>query len=212
MYFFWKRLFDLVFSVWLLIVLSPILVALSIVLYLQIGRPIFFVHERPGLKGSIFSMVKFRTMSNACGADGKLLPDENRITRMGQFLRRTSLDELPELLNVVQGTMSIVGPRPLLTQYLPLYSAEQSRRHDVRPGITGLAQTNGRNSISWDEKFSYDLFYVDNCSLWLDLKIIARTIATVFTGADINQQSMAVGAEPFMGNTEKNDKRSGTSE
>jgi len=205
-----KRPFDLLFSILILILLSPVLIVISAVLFFQIGRPIFFVHERPGLKGKVFKLIKFRTMSNERGSDGELLPDAQRITGFGQFLRKTSLDELPELVNVVLGSMSIVGPRPLLIQYLPLYSTEQARRHDVRPGITGLAQTNGRNSISWDEKFSFDIYYVDNCSLWMDVKIIARTVSTVFTGSDINQGSMAVGAEPFMGNATDTNKHSGT--
>jgi sugar transferase EpsL len=175
-----KRLFDFAISLAALLLLSPIYLLLVLLVRVKIGSPIFFTQTRPGLHGNAFTMIKFRTMTNAHDADGVLLPDAKRLTRFGHFLRATSLDELPELWNVLKGDMSLVGPRPLLMEYLPLYSSEQARRHDVRPGITGWAQINGRNAISWDEKFKLDVWYVDNQSLWLDVKILFITVKRVF--------------------------------
>jgi lipopolysaccharide/colanic/teichoic acid biosynthesis glycosyltransferase len=175
-----KRLFDFSVSFIALLMLSPIFLLLALSVRVNIGRPILFTQTRPGLHGKAFTMIKFRTMTNARGADGSLLPDAERLTRFGRFLRATSLDELPELWNVLKGDMSLVGPRPLLMEYLPLYSPEQARRHDVRPGITGWAQVNGRNAISWDEKFKLDVWYVDHQSFWLDMKILFLTVKRVF--------------------------------
>jgi len=175
-----KRLFDFLISLVALLLLLPIFLLLTLLVRVKIGAPIFFTQTRPGLHGNAFTMIKFRTMTNARGADGALLPDAERLTRFGRFLRATSLDELPELWNVLKGDMSLVGPRPLLMEYLPLYSPEQARRHDVRPGITGWAQVNGRNAISWDEKFRLDVWYVDHQSFWLDMKILFLTVRRVF--------------------------------
>ena len=174
-----KRLIDLVVATVALICLAPVLLALSLLVRINLGSPIFFKQDRPGLHGEIFSIIKFRTMRDAVDAGGQRLPDAERLTHFGQFLRSASLDELPELWNVLRGDMSLVGPRPLLVAYLPLYSKEQSRRHDVRPGITGLAQVKGRNALTWDEKFTLDVAYVDNRSLWVDIKILFQTIWAV---------------------------------
>jgi len=181
-----KRLLDFTVSAVLLIILSPILMVLALLVVVLLGRPVLFTQERPGLDGKIFSMIKFRSMTNEKDANGNLCPDSRRLTRFGQFLRSSSLDELPGLWNVVKGNMSLVGPRPLLVEYLPLYSREQARRHKVRPGITGWAQVNGRNSLSWQEKFELDTWYVDNQSFWLDIKILFMTIKKVFMRADIS--------------------------
>lgn len=181
-----KRLFDISASFAVLMVLSPIFFLLALLVWVKIGSPIFFTQTRSGLNGNAFTMIKFRTMTNVRGGDGELLPDAERLTRFGLLLRAASLDELPEFWNVLKGDMSIVGPRPLLIEYLPLYSAEQARRHKVRPGITGWAQVNGRNAIPWDEKFAFDVWYVDNQSLWLDLKIILLTIRKVVTGEGVS--------------------------
>ena len=175
------------------------LAALALAVRLAIGAPILFKQQRPGLRGLPFTIYKFRTMSDTRDAAGGLLPDADRLGWFGKFLRSTSLDELPELLNVLRGEMSIVGPRPLLMEYLPRYSAEQMRRHDVLPGITGLAQINGRNAASWPRKFELDVWYVDHRSMWLDLKIIAMTVWKVLRCDGINQ-SDRVSSEPFMGN------------
>jgi lipopolysaccharide/colanic/teichoic acid biosynthesis glycosyltransferase len=174
-----KRALDLVLVVPGLVVLSPILVLLWALCRLKLGSPALFRQDRPGLGGKPFRMLKFRTMTDERGPDGELRCDAERLTSFGRFLRRTSLDELPELFNVLKGEMSLVGPRPLLVKYLPYYTAEQARRHDVRPGITGWAQVNGRNAISWEEKFELDVWYVDHISLRLDLIILARTLAKV---------------------------------
>lgn len=174
-----KRLFDIFGSIVGLILSSPLFLILVLLIRKQMGSPILFRQTRPGKNGQPFEMLKFRTMNNAVGPDGRSMPDGERITNLGQKLRSSSLDELPELWNVLKGEMSIVGPRPLLMDYLPLYSPEQARRHEVRPGVTGWAQVNGRNAISWDEKFALDIWYVDNRSLWLDLKIIWLTIRKV---------------------------------
>ncbi|WP_370213860.1 sugar transferase [Roseovarius sp.] len=174
-----KRSLDILGAAIGLIIFSPILIAITLMIRREMGSPVFFRQTRPGRHGKPFEMVKFRTMRDAIGAEGRPLPDAERLTKLGHFLRSSSLDELPELWNVLKGEMSLVGPRPLLMEYLPLYSPEQARRHEVRPGVTGWAQVNGRNAISWDEKFALDVWYVDNRSLWLDLKIIWLTIRKV---------------------------------
>ena len=196
-----KRWFDLVAAAVALILLGPLLIVLAILVRVKLGTPILFEQERPGLHGRPFIIRKFRTMTAACDATGRLLPDAERLTRFGKLLRSTSLDELPELLNVLRGEMSLVGPRPLLMEYLPLYSAEQRRRHDVLPGITGWAQINGRNAASWPQKFALDLWYVDHQSLWLDLKIIALTAWRVLKRDGINQPGRAT-ADRFLGTEE----------
>lgn len=180
-----KRLFDFVVSFFALLALSPILFLLALLVRIIIGAPIFFIQRRPGQHGKAFNMIKFRSMTNARGADGTLLADVERLTRFGRFLRTTSLDELPELWNVLMGDMSLVGPRPLLLEYLPLYTMGQARRHEVRPGITGWAQVNGRNAISWEEKFKLDVWYVDHRSFWLDMKILFLTLKRVFQRSGI---------------------------
>jgi len=162
--------------------LLPVSLAVGIAIWLRMGSPILFVQERPGAGGELFRLVKFRTMNDSRSPDGNLLPDADRLTRLGRVLRKFSLDELPEFWNVLKGNMSLVGPRPLLAEYLPLYSPEQARRHEVRPGITGWAQINGRNALTWDEKFAHDVWYVDNRSLWLDIRILARTARSVLGG------------------------------
>lgn len=174
-----KRLFDLVLAGLLLLVAGPVLLLLAGLVRIFLGSPVLFRQQRPGLHGAPFEILKFRTMTDARGADGALLPDADRLTPFGRFLRASSLDELPELLNILRGEMSFVGPRPLLMEYLPLYSAEQARRHDVRPGITGWAQVNGRNAISWEQKFAFDVEYVDRQSMLFDLKILALTALKV---------------------------------
>lgn len=174
-----KRAFDLVFAAGFLLLLSPLILVISIALAISIGAPIFFIQDRPGLHGKPFRMIKFRTMSNARGLDGNLLPDGERMTRLGALLRKTSLDELPELWNVLRGDMSLVGPRPLLMDYLPLFSQNQNRRHEVRPGITGLAQVNGRNSLPWERRFELDVWYVDHRNFWLDVVILFKTVKKV---------------------------------
>jgi len=174
-----KRLIDIGISLIALLVLALPLLFLVWLIHLNLGRPVFFRQVRPGLHAKPFKMIKFRTMTNARGPDGQLLPDSARLTPFGKFLRTTSLDELPELWNVLKGDMSLVGPRPLLMEYLPLYTSEQTRRHEVRPGITGWAQVNGRNALSWEERFALDVWYVDNRSFWLDLRILLMTIRKV---------------------------------
>ena len=178
-----KRLFDVVLVLAALPFFAPVLLLVALVVRWKLGAPVFFRQERPGLGGKPFTLLKFRTMTDARDASGELLPDEERIHPFGVMLRRTSLDELPELLNVLKGEMSLVGPRPLLMRYLPRYSAEQNRRHDMLPGITGLAQVNGRNTLSWEDKFVIDVQYVDQWSLWLDIKILFQTMRAVL-GAD----------------------------
>ena len=171
-----KRAFDVVVAAAALVILAVPMLAVAIAVRVCLGRPVLFTQLRPGRHGIPFRLIKFRTMREAVDAEGRALPDEERLTRLGQFLRAASLDELPELWNVLRGDMSLVGPRPLLMEYLPLYTPEQARRHGVRPGITGWAQVNGRNSLSWEEKFELDVWYVDHASFWLDLKIIALTV------------------------------------
>ncbi|WP_394186284.1 sugar transferase [Pseudoalteromonas tetraodonis] len=197
-----KRTFDIIFSLSFLILLSPVIFLISFVVLFKSGYPLLFKQERPGLNGKIFKMMKFRTMLDAKDKHGNLLPDDERMTKFGTFLRSTSLDELPGLFNVLKGDMSLVGPRPLLVQYLPLYSAEQARRHNVRPGITGWAQVNGRNAISWEQKFKLDVWYVDNQSFLLDLKILLLTVKKVFVREGISADGH-VTIEPFKGS--KND-------
>lgn len=186
-----KRLFDVVIAGLALLVFSVPLLLLMVLIRRRLGSPVFFRQMRPGLHGRPFMMVKFRTMTDARGADGELLPDAERLTAFGRFLRASSLDELPELWNVLKGDMSLVGPRPLLMAYLPLYSPEQARRHEVRPGITGWAQVNGRNALSWEDKFRLDVDYVDNRSLLLDLKILWLTVRKVLIREGISAQGEA---------------------
>lgn len=194
-----KRCLDFVLSLASLIILSPVLLLVAILVRCRLGSPILFKQERPGLHEKIFCMYKFRTMTDAKDADGNLLPDEVRLTKFGKLLRSTSLDELPELFNILKGDMAIVGPRPLLVQYLPRYNERQHRRHDVRPGFTGLAQVNGRNSISWQEKFEWDVKYVEQVSFWTDVKIIAKTVGVVLKRDGISSETSAT-MEEFRGN------------
>lgn len=186
-----KRLFDLLLSIGLLLALALPLLLLWALLRRKLGSPVLFRQVRPGLHGRPFMMVKFRTMTDERGADGELLPDAQRLTAFGRFLRATSLDELPELWNVLCGEMSLVGPRPLLMEYLPLYSPEQARRHEVRPGITGWAQVNGRNALSWEDRFKLDVWYVDHRSFWLDLRILWLTVRKVIVREGISAQGEA---------------------
>lgn len=193
-----KRLFDVLIAATALLLLAPLLLALILVVRFRLGRPVFFRQPRPGLHGHLFRLCKFRSMTDARGADGDLLPDADRLTSFGRFLRSTSLDELPALWNVLCGDMSLVGPRPLLPRYLPRYSAQQARRHEVRPGITGWAQVNGRNELSWERKFELDVWYVDHRSLALDLRILLLTVVRVFQRQGISAQNSATMPE-FMG-------------
>lgn len=186
-----KRVIDIVGSGAGLILLWPVLLILALLIRYRMGAPILFRQQRPGLRGEAFEMVKFRTMRDVVDGSGQVLTDEERLTPLGRFLRATSLDELPELWNVVCGDMSLVGPRPLLMEYLPLYSQYQARRHEVRPGVTGWAQVNGRNALSWEEKFELDVWYVDNRSLWLDMKILLLTIIRVFRRQGISAEGEA---------------------
>jgi lipopolysaccharide/colanic/teichoic acid biosynthesis glycosyltransferase len=195
-----KRGFDLVVSAIGLLLLSPLLAVVSVAIRLSSSEPILFRQQRPGLYGKPFTIYKFRTMTDEHDGQGKLLPDAERLTSFGRFLRRTSLDELPELFNVLKGEMSVVGPRPLLMRYLDRYTPEQMRRHEVKPGITGWAQVNGRNAISWEQKFDLDVWYVHNWSLWLDVKIIALTAWKILKGEGISQPGHATARE-FMGNS-----------
>ncbi|NLQ18987.1 sugar transferase [Marinomonas sp. M1K-6] len=181
-----KKTFDFTVALLALIALSPLIFIVALLIRFKLGSPILFTQDRPGLNGRVFKMMKFRSMLDAKDKQGNLLPDEQRMTKFGAFLRSTSLDELPGLFNVLKGDMSLVGPRPLLVQYLPLYSAEQARRHNVRPGITGWAQVNGRNAISWEDKFKLDVWYVDNQSFWLDIKILLLTVKKVFVREGIS--------------------------
>lgn len=190
-----KRAFDLVFVISTAPGWVPVLLVVALLVRRKLGSPVFFRQKRPGWNARIFEMIKFRTMTDARGADGELLPDSVRLTSFGRWLRATSLDELPEVINVLKGDMSLVGPRPLLVQYLERYSARQARRHEVRPGITGLAQINGRNAISWEEKFEWDVRYVESRGLWLDVKILASTVRSVFVRSGINAAGEATMAE-----------------
>lgn len=186
-----KRLIDITASGAALAVLSPVLAVTAYKVKKNLGSPVLFKQTRPGLDGKPFEMIKFRTMKDATDSDGNLLPDSERLTPFGQKLRSTSLDELPELWNVLKGDMSLVGPRPLLMEYLPLYNSEQARRHNVRPGVTGYAQVNGRNAISWEQKFALDTWYVDNQSMWLDIKILAKTVKQVLIKDGISAEGEA---------------------
>jgi len=190
-----KSILDKVCAAIALLVFSPVMLMVAIAIYLRMGGPIFFCQPRPGKNGRVFNFYKFRTMTSDCDANGDLLPDEQRLIPLGQFLRKTSLDELPQLLNVLKGDMSFVGPRPLLVRYLDRYTPEQARRHDVMPGITGWAQVNGRNSIGWDAKFKLDVSYVDNWTLWFDLKILFLTVLKVLKRDGITQEGYTTSAE-----------------
>lgn len=193
-----KRFFDFTVSLFALLVLLPVILVVSVLVHFNLGFPVLFTQGRPGLNGEVFKMMKFRTMLDAKDKQGNLLPDDQRMTQFGAFLRSTSLDELPGLLNVLKGDMSLVGPRPLLVQYLPLYSVEQARRHDIRPGITGWAQVNGRNAISWEDKFKLDIWYVDNQSFCLDVKILLLTVKKAFVREGISADGH-VTIQPFKG-------------
>ena len=196
---FWKRVIDFILSLLTLAILWPILLVITIWLHFaNKGAGAFFLQERPGKNGKIFKVVKFKTMTDERDAEGNLLPDADRLTNVGRFVRSTSIDELPQLINVVKGDMALIGPRPLLSQYLPLYSEEQARRHEVRPGITGWAQCHGRNAISWTEKFTLDVWYVDHCSFLTDLKVIGITIKKVLVRDGISQEGNAT-MEAFNG-------------
>jgi lipopolysaccharide/colanic/teichoic acid biosynthesis glycosyltransferase len=197
-----KRGIDLLGSSFLLIILSPALLVTAVLVRLQLGSPILFRQLRPGLRGKPFQILKFRSMTDTRDVDGNLLPDDQRLTRLGKFLRSMSLDEVPELVNVVKGEMSLVGPRPLLMQYLARYTREQMRRHELRPGITGWAQVNGRNTLSWDEKFKLDVWYVENRSAWLDLKVLIMTAWMMLKRDGISQDGYATMPE-FMGSAER---------
>ena len=200
-----KRSFDIVCSFFGLLLLSPLILILAWMIRRKRGGPVLFRQLRPGKNGAPFQMIKFRTMREATDGSGRPLPDSERMTPFGSFLRASSLDELPELWNVLKGEMSLVGPRPLLMQYLPLYTAAQNRRHEVRPGVTGWAQVNGRNSLSWDEKFKLDVWYVENRSLWLDVKILFLTVRKVLIKEGISQENNAT-MEPFTGSVVEKDK------
>ncbi|MGP5103037.1 sugar transferase [Psychrobacter celer] len=194
-----KRLFDITAATTALVILSPVYAITAYKVSKNLGSPVLFRQTRPGLNGKPFEMIKFRSMTDATDSNGNLLSNSERLTPFGKMLRATSLDELPELWNVIKGDMSLVGPRPLLMEYLPLYSDEQNRRHDARPGITGHAQVNGRNAISWDEKFKLDIWYVDNQSLWLDIKILFKTVKKVLIKDGINADSVTTMSK-FTGN------------
>ena len=195
-----KRVFDFTAASCAAVALSPLLLGIAVWLHFaNKGAGVLFSQERPGKNGKIFRLYKFKSMTDERGPDGKLLPNERRITKAGKFLRSTSLDELPQLINIIRGDISIIGPRPLLEQYLPLYSPEQARRHEIRPGVTGWAQVHGRNAISWTKKFELDVWYVDHVSFWVDMKILFLTALKVLRRADINGVSTEIGAEPFNG-------------
>lgn len=193
-----KRLLDIVISLVALIILSPVLLIVAILVRVKLGAPVIFAQDRPGLNEKVFRLYKFRSMTDEKDENGNLLPDDVRLPRFGKMLRATSLDELPELWNILKGDMSLIGPRPLLVRYLPRYSEEQRHRHDVRPGLTGLAQINGRNAITWEKKFEYDLQYVREMSFGLDVRILFKTVEKVFKRADINSDTSAT-MEEFMG-------------
>ena len=194
-----KRIFDITVSGIGLLIASPFMLIIALLVRIFLGTPILFRQQRPGFKGKPFYIYKFRTMTDRLGPDGKLLPDAERLTPLGHFLRALSLDEMPEFFNILRGDMSLVGPRPLMMEYLPLYSAEQMRRHDVIPGLTGLAQINGRNAITWEERFKLDVWYVDHWSFWLDIKIIFLTIYKVLKREDVSQPGQAT-VQYFTGN------------
>ncbi|EFI22895.1 bacterial sugar transferase [Neisseria sp. oral taxon 014 str. F0314] len=202
---FFKRLFDIIASASGLIILSPVFLILAYLIRKNLGAPVFFTQERPGKDGKPFKMIKFRSMRDAVDKDGNPLPDSERLTPFGKKLRAASLDELPELWNVLKGDMSLVGPRPLLMSYLPLYNDFQFRRHEMRPGVTGWAQVNGRNAISWDEKFAYDIWYIDHFSLWFDMKILFLTIKKVFIKEGISAEGEAT--MPYFTGNDSNEQK-----
>ncbi len=206
-----KRILDFLGSAILILVLSPLLLMVAAAVWLTMGRPVLFRQLRTGLGGRTFTLYKFRTMTDAVDENGKPLPDEKRLTRLGKLLRATSIDELPELINVLKGDMSLVGPRPLLPEYLPRYNAFQARRHEVKPGITGWAQVNGRNLLSWEKKFEYDVWYVDHRSFWLDVWILLLTVAKVIKREGISQNGQAT-ATPFLGSDSLSEQAAGRKE
>lgn len=191
-----KRIFDFILALFIIFLFSPILIIVSLLIYFKMGRPILFCQNRPGLNEKIFTIYKFRTMSDEKDENGELLSDDIRLGKLGKFIRSTSLDELPQLLNIIKGEMSFVGPRPLLIEYLPLYNDRQKKRHDVLPGVTGWAQVNGRNAISWEQKFELDIWYVENMSFWLDIKILWLTLLKVIKRSGISS-STSVTVEKF---------------
>lgn len=197
-----KRLLDIAISFTALLVLSPVLLVVAVLVRTRLGSPVIFHQDRPGYREKVFRLCKFRSMTDARGADGELLSDAVRLTRFGKALRATSLDELPELWNILKGDMSLIGPRPLLVKYLPLYNESQRRRHDVKPGLTGWAQVNGRNAITWEQRFEYDVYYVDHISFLMDLKILFQTVAVVLRHSDINSATDAT-MEAFTGTKNK---------
>lgn len=197
-----KRLLDIIIASLALILLSPLYIYVALKVHKNLGSPVIFRQVRPGLHGKLFEMIKFRTMTDGRDEQGNLLPNELRLPKFGKMLRATSLDEMPELWNVIKGDMSIVGPRPLLTEYLPLYNEEQTKRHNVRPGMTGYAQVNGRNAISWEKKFELDVWYVENQSVWLDFKIMFKTVKKILIKEGVNQ-SEEVTMTKFTGSKEK---------
>lgn len=199
---FLKRAFDVISVLIGLILLWPLLLVVAVIVRIKLGSPVIFKQQRPGLGGNAFSMYKFRTMTDARNTDGSLMPDEERLPAFGKILRSTSLDELPELFCVLKGDMSLVGPRPLMMKYLPRYTPQQARRHEAKPGITGWAQVNGRNAISWEEKFQFDVWYVDNWNMWVDIKILFKTFTSIFQREGITQHGH-VTAEEFMGTEKK---------
>lgn len=203
---FFKRFFDILLCTLAVVILSPVLLVVAILVRIKLGSPILFKQKRPGKNEKIFTLYKFRTMTDKKDREGNLLPDSERLTKFGKFLRSTSLDELPELINIIKGDMSLIGPRPLLVEYLELYNEEQKHRHDVRPGLTGLAQVNGRNAIDWDKKFEYDIEYVKSVSFKNDLKIILQTIVKVFKREGISGKGSAT-MEKFEGNKNINNKK-----
>lgn len=190
---------DFCIALFILLLLSPIMLIVGVLLYVMNGGAVFFTQQRPGKNATLFKVIKFKTMNDKKDQHGKLLPDKERLTPVGKFIRTTSIDELPQMINVLKGDMSLIGPRPLLPKYLPLYSEEQNRRHEVKPGITGWAQVNGRNAISWEQKFKFDVWYVDNLSFLLDVKIILLTLKKVFTRDGISAGDSAT-MKPFTGN------------
>lgn len=194
-----KRILDIISSLLAIIILSPLLAVTSVLVKTKLGSPVLFRQERPGKDEKIFTLMKFRTMTDERDENGELLPDEVRLTKFGKFLRSTSIDELPELFNILKGDMSVIGPRPLLVQYLPRYNEHQHRRHEVKPGLSGWAQVNGRNAISWEEKFDFDVEYVDNYSLLMDIKILFMTVVNVLKRDGISSETSAT-MEEFMGN------------
>lgn len=200
-----KRLIDIVISLIALIILSPIFILIAYKVSKNLGSPIFFLQERPGKNGKIFKMIKFRSMKDGVDKEGNILPDEERITPFGQKLRSTTLDEMPQLINVLKGDMSIVGPRPQLADFMQHYTPRQMRRHEVRPGMTGLAQVNGRNNLSWEEKFELDVEYVEKNNIWLDFKIMFKTVLVILKKEGINSPDQLVGASRFSGSSQKDE-------